>query len=130
MSCTADIEVEHKENVIAVPIQAVTTRDEDTAKVEEKAPESEQQVINLKLEEKGIKKIKPKEIVFVNENGFAKKRFVKTGISDDAYIEIIEGINEGKKVIKGGFKAISKELEDNSKIKVENTKKKEPKEEK
>ncbi len=130
MSCTADIEVEHKENVIAVPIQAVTTRDEDTAKVEEKAPESEQQVINLKLEEKGIKKIKPKEIVFVNENGFAKKRFVKTGISDDAYIEIIEGINEGDEVIKGGFKAISKELEDNSKIKVENTKKKEPKEEK
>lgn len=130
MSCTADIEVEHKENVIAVPIQAVTTRDEDTAKVEGKTPEGEQEVINLKLEEKGIKKIKPKEIVFVNENGVAKKRVVKTGISDDAYIEIIEGLNEGEEVIKGSFKAISKELEDNTKIKVENTKKKEMKEEK
>ncbi len=130
MSCTADIEVEHKENVIAVPIQSVTTRDEDTTKIQQKAPEGEQEVINLKLEEKGLKKIKPKEIVFVNENGIAKKRYVTTGISDDSYIEIVEGINEGDEVIKGSFKAISKDLEDNSKIKVENNKKKEIKEDK
>ena len=81
-------------------------------------------VINTKTEEKQIKKQKPKEIIFIIDNGVAKKRIVKSGISDDSYIEIIEGANEGDEVVKGSFKAISKDLEDNMKVKVDNNKKK------
>lgn len=121
MSCTVDIEVNHKENVLAVPIQCVTTRDEDTLSFKDK-PEEEQGVINTRTEDKGIQKIKPKEIVFVVENDMAKKKAVKTGISDANYIEIIEGLNEGEDVVKGSFKAINKELEDNVKVKVDNNK--------
>jgi HlyD family secretion protein len=128
MSCTVDIEVNHKENVLAVPIQCVTTRDEDSLTFKDK-PEGEQGVINTKTEEKGIQKIKPKEIVFVVENEVAKKKAVKTGISDANYIEIIEGLNEGEDVVKGSFKAINKELDDNVKVKVENNKIKKPKQE-
>ncbi len=128
MSCTVDIEVNHKENILAVPIQCVTTRDEDTTSVKE-ITEGEQQVIDTKTQEKGIQKNKPKEIVFVIENNLAKKKVVKTGISDATYIEIIEGINEGEEVVKGSFKAINKELDDNAKVKVDNDKKMKPKQE-
>ncbi|MBN1634089.1 MAG: efflux RND transporter periplasmic adaptor subunit [Ignavibacteria bacterium] len=128
MSCTVDIEVKYKENVLAVPIQCVTTRDEDTTEIK-KIPEGEQQVIDTKTESRGIKKNKPKEIIFVVENGVAKKKVVKTGISDATYIEIIEGVNEGEEVVKGSFKAINKELDDNSKVKVNDEKTKKQKSE-
>ncbi len=45
---------------------------------------------------------------------------VKTGISDDTYMEIISGLSEGQMVISGPYKAISKELEDSSKVKITN----------
>ena len=50
---------------------------------------------------------------------------VKRGISDDAFYEIIEGLTEGEEVITGSFKAISKELEDEKPVVLED-KKKEP----
>jgi HlyD family secretion protein len=126
MSCTVDIEVDKKDNVISVPIQSVTTREEDTVKSfaggndKDKAPDN---LTNSK-ETKSLKKIKPKEVVFVIENGVAKKKEVKTGISNDTYIEITEGLNEGDEVVKGSFKAINKDLEDGVKIKIDNEKKK------
>lgn len=122
MSCTVDIEVEKKNNVLSVPIQSVTTREEMKDKAGEKDEENE----NLKRESetRQNKKIKPKEIVFIIDNNAAKKEEVKTGISDDSYIEITEGVQEGQEVVKGSFKAINKELEDGSKVKVDNEVKK------
>lgn len=127
MSCTVDIEVEKKENVIAVPIQSVTTREGDlqdkmTFKSGEK-DESMPENLSSQRDEKILKKIKPKEVVFIVENGVVHKREVKTGISSDNYIEVIEGLNEEAEVVKGSFKAINKELEENTKVKVNNEKK-------
>lgn len=126
MSCTVDIEVEKKDNVIAVPIQSVTTRDDDSTKMLKTSAENKDAPENLtsNKETKMLKKIKPKEVVFVIENGVSKKKEVKTGISNDTYIEITEGLDEGLEVVKGSFKAINKDLEENSKVKVDNEKKK------
>ncbi len=127
MSCTVDIEVQKKDNVIAVPIQSVTTREDDmqgqmTLKGDEK-DKSMPDNLSSQRDEKIMKKQKPKEIVFIVENGTSIKKEVKTGISNDAYIEVIEGIPEGVEVIKGSFKAINKDLENNMKVKVNNEKK-------
>ncbi len=126
MSCTVDIEVESKENVIAVPIQSVTTRDDDSVKMIKKESENKDTPENLtqNKETKMLKKMKPKEVVFIVENGVAKKKEVKSGISNDTYIEIIEGLSEGMEVVKGSFKAINKDLDDGSKVKVDNERKK------
>ena len=48
---------------------------------------------------------------------------VKTGISDDNYIEIKEGLEDSVEVVSGSYKAISRELEDGSKVKVEEKRK-------
>ncbi|MBK8380680.1 MAG: efflux RND transporter periplasmic adaptor subunit [Ignavibacteria bacterium] len=122
MSCTVDIEVEKKMNVLAVPIQSVTTREE--FKGNGISEEADNENLKRESEEKQSKKIKPKEVVFVIDNNSAKKTEVKTGISDDSYIEVTEGIKEDQEVVKGTFKAINKELEDGSKIKVDNEVKK------
>ena len=65
-------------------------------------------------------KMKPVEVVFVEEGNYAKKVEVKTGISDDTYIEIISGLVEDQMVISGPYKAISKELSDSTKVKISN----------
>ena len=127
MSCTVDIEVQRKDNVVAVPIQSVTTREDDmqgqmTLKGDDK-DKSMPDNLSSQRDDKIMKKQKPKEIVFVVENGTAVKKEVKTGISNDAYIEIIEGVPDGVEVIKGSFKAINKDLDNNMKVKVNNEKK-------
>ncbi|MCY7361680.1 MAG: efflux RND transporter periplasmic adaptor subunit [Ignavibacteria bacterium] len=127
MSCTVDIEVDKKNDVLSVPIQSVTTREEyiDNGMT----GDGENENLKRQSEEKQQKKIKPKEIVFIIENGAAKKEEVKTGISDDSYIEVAEGVKEDLEIVKGTFKAINKELEDGTKVKVDNEIKKKKKEE-
>jgi HlyD family secretion protein len=41
---------------------------------------------------------------------------VKRGISDDSYSEITDGVKEGDEVISGSYKAVSRELEDEKKV--------------
>jgi HlyD family secretion protein len=124
MSMTATIETETKKDVIAVPIQSVTTRSADKTKEkkEESSDESDAMAVNdTRIKQKTEK---PKEVVFVVNNGVAKTVEVKRGIADDSYVEIISGLEEGQEVVSGSYKAISRELEDGSKVKVENKKSK------
>lgn len=117
MSCTADIETETIQNVLSVPIQSVTTR-EGTQSVDnltEGQPEEFQQVKEIKKEK--IHKVN--EIVFLVENGKAKKVNVETGLSDDNYIAILSGLKGGEDVISGSYKAISSELNDGLQVRVE-----------
>jgi HlyD family secretion protein len=125
MSMTATIETETKNNVISVPVQSVTTRSANKDKDKPQQEESEDMAVNqTKAKPKGEK---PKEVVFINDNNVAKTFEVKRGISDDSYTEIISGLEEGKEVVSGSYKAISRELENGTKLKIENTKKKQDK---
>ena len=45
---------------------------------------------------------------------------VKTGISDDTYMVIEEGLDEDQMVVSGPYKAISKELDDSTKVRITN----------
>ncbi|HRB00486.1 MAG TPA: efflux RND transporter periplasmic adaptor subunit [Ignavibacteria bacterium] len=121
MSCTVDIEVEKKTDVLAVPIQSVTVREEKDFGMGE---DNENENLTRESENRQLKKERPDEIIFFVDNSIAKTEKVKTGISDDSYIEILEGVTDGQEVIKGSFKAISKELEDGKKVKVDNEMKK------
>ncbi|MGE5351715.1 MAG: efflux RND transporter periplasmic adaptor subunit [Acidobacteriota bacterium] len=115
MSCNADIETETKNNVLSVPIQSVTARGNKPPEGKKEGEESGPlQVKNDKIKDK-----KPKEVVFVIENNKAKMKEVKTGISDDNYIEILSGLSGNEKVVSGSYRAISRELAENSNVRVE-----------
>jgi HlyD family secretion protein len=134
MSVTAEIETRSRTNALAVPIQSVTTRlpkgvkkpDPKAAKPDEKPSTSDKPKSNKKEEEAN----KPIEVVFLHNGGQVKMTPVKRGISDDNYMEIVEGLDEGQEVVSGGYKAISRELEDGKKIKLGSEKGSKPAEKK
>ncbi len=105
MSVAAAIETRFRENVLAVPIQAVTTR------LPPEAPDNG--------DAKTSAPARPVEVVFVVENGVARAVPVKRGISDDAYVEIVDGLREGMRVVTGNYQAINRELEHGRSVKEE-----------
>lgn len=122
MSMTGDIETETRQNVLAVPIQSVTAR---APKVEMKEGSGDGQSGTFVTANtpKNRADNKPKEIVFLVDNGVAKAMPVKRGISDGSFIEIMNGVTEGQEVVSGSYKAINRELEDGSKVHIEEQKK-------
>jgi HlyD family secretion protein len=128
MSVTAEIETRSRTNALMVPIASVTTR---LPKVKGKNVKENELSVSARTNtvspgisqtnsarSDGKKELqKPIEVVFILEGDHVKMAPVKIGISDDAHWEVIEGLNEGQEVISGGYKAISRELEDGKKVK-------------
>lgn len=113
MSATVDIQTETALNVLTVPIQSVTTR-QDTTVTAEKGPAN-----TGDANDKTTKSTEAaKEYVFTVKDGVAKLQEVKTAIQDNMYIQITEGLSEGDEVISGPYRAISKTLKDQDKVKV------------
>ena len=108
MSCDSDIETETRYDVITIPIESVTARMNKPKEGERK-------------KEKPKKRKKPEEVVFLVDGSQVKQVNVKTGISDDTYIEVTEGLEEDEEVVRGPYRAISKELEDGSKVRLPTT---------
>jgi HlyD family secretion protein len=116
MSCNADIETETVHDVISVPIQSVTARSDFNTEQDKEGEDSDvKPATNNKREDKKVQ-----EIVFIVENNKAKKINVETGISDDNYLEIKSGLSGDEDVVSGTYRAISRELNDNSTVRVEN----------
>ena len=108
MTASVEIITERKNGVISVPIAAVTTRSNKPAG----APNEGQQNNDTSAEdEKKPKKEEViKEVVFVDVNGKAETKEVKTGISDFENIEILSGLKPGDVIISGPYIAVSKNL--------------------
>jgi HlyD family secretion protein len=115
MSATVDIQTESMNNVLTLPIQAVTSRADTSAAAIAKAEKAEESGENKDNEKKKIEVAQ--EYVFLYDKGAAKMVKVKTGIQDNTYIQIIEGVNEGQEVITAPYRAVSKKLKDGDKVK-------------
>jgi len=115
MSATVDIQTKSVTDVLTVPIQAVTTR-ADTSKALVKAePPKESSDDNNNTVKKKIEAVQ--EYVFLYDNGKAKMVKVKTGIQDNQYIQIIDGLKDGQEIITAPYRAVSKKLKDGDKVK-------------
>jgi HlyD family secretion protein len=120
MTASVDVLTSRKANVLSVPLAAVTTRgedDKDGDKDKDKEKKEQQNNPALKGNTTKPKKKEDKVVVFVNENGVAKMKEVKTGISDYDNIEILSGISDSTEVVTGPFLVISKRLKEDQKIK-------------
>ncbi|MGO8697857.1 MAG: efflux RND transporter periplasmic adaptor subunit [Limisphaerales bacterium] len=131
MSVTADIETRYRTNVLTIPIQSVTTRLPSTNNPA-KTNAAIASATNAAVLAAGTNTVrgtniagakpdeppKPIEVVFVVEGDHVKMVPVKRGISDDNYVEILEGLSETNEVVSGGYKAINRDLEDGKKVTV------------
>ncbi len=123
MSCNVEIETDVHTNVLAVPLQAVTIRADETKKEE---PSDGSGIRTEKVGEDKKRDERPPQVVFVIDAKKAKQTKVETGISDKGYIEVTSGLQEGAIVASGSYNTISKVLQDDMKVQIDSvsTKKK------
>jgi len=117
MSATVEIQTEVVKDVLSVPIQAVTTRADTSGRIKSAREKREDKKSNAGNDEV------TQEYVFVVEGGKAKLTAVKTGVQDNMYIQIKEGVKEGDEVIVAPYRAVSKELKNGDEVTVVDKKK-------
>lgn len=111
MSVTAEIETRYRTNVLTVPIASLTTRPPATSGTNQPVATNEVARADRKVRELP----KQQEVVFVVEDDKVRMALVESGISDDNYYEIVEGVKEGDEVVSGNYRAI-RDLQDGKKI--------------
>ena len=90
MSASVDIFTNSANDVLSIPIQSVTVREDDDKKIQ--------------------------EVVFVYEADTARMIPVSTGIQDDDYIEVLSGLDLGQEIVSGPYTAISKTIEEGTEL--------------
>jgi HlyD family secretion protein len=139
MSVTADIETRDRTNAITVPLASVTTRPPKPPGTEKSAKKdvaksgptnvvaSADPTNAVPSNKKSKDAPRLSEVVFLVEGNHVKMVPVKIGICDDNYWEITDGLAEGQEVVAGGYKAISRDLQDGKRIRKGAATDKEPK---
>lgn len=127
MNASADIQTKTHTNVLAVPINAVTTRDKkgdnpNANKEDKKGNDNnnDNSNDNNNNEATPVNMDDLEEVVYVlqPDKTTVKKVKVKTDIQDINNIEIVSGLKPGDMVITGPYNLVSKTLKDGDKVKV------------
>jgi len=90
MSCRAEVFTRGEQDLLALPIKAIRTEEDNDKELVE-------------------------NFVYIFQDGVAKKMKIKSGISDDSFQEIIEGLEMGASVITGPDK-ILRHLKDGDEV--------------
>ena len=123
MSCTGDITTDRRENVMVIPIQALTVRDvkvdengvynpptlEEARALPESSPASSDDDKDKKKELEGV-------FVIDKNNRAARFRDIKTGITGESEIEVLENLKEGEEIVTGSFQTL-RTLKDGAAVK-------------
>ncbi len=126
-TCTARITTATRENVTAVPIQAMAVRDVvfdasgNIVRPERADGDRAPAATPAELEEGQTRR--EVEGVFVIENGRAVFTPVTTGIAGDRYFEVVEGLSPGAQVVTGPFNSV-RDLQDGDAVRLEDAGKK------
>lgn len=137
MSATVDVEVEKHEETIYIPIQCVAMRtpeseEKDDGEGEGEAAESEGEAAEHEggHEHGGVsdddndQDKEMIEVVFVVDEGDTARMVpVKCGISSDTDIEILDGLEEGQRIISGPYRVLATKIQDGEAVREEKDKK-------
>jgi HlyD family secretion protein len=120
MNASADIKTRRVENVLAVPIAAVTARlkggDETMADKKKEQTEAKGMDQNAEADMTGTDL---EEVVFVTQpDGTVKKVVVTTGVQDINFIQILTGLKGDEEVVVAPFASLSKNLKNGGKVTV------------
>lgn len=124
MSCTGDITTDVKKNVLTIPIQALTVRDVEVDKDGKYNPPSlKKSGTSGDQSDSGNKKNQKKELegVFViDKNNIAHFRDIKTGITGESEIEVLDNLKEGEEIVSGSFQTL-RTIKDGAAVKIDKT---------
>jgi len=113
LSATVDIHTQ-KDTGLAVPIQAVTTREAPSNSGSDTTSKADTAVRTTS--NTADKKTNEYVFVYDDQSSTVKQVAVTTGIQDDLNIRILSGLNEGDEVVSRPFNAITQTLKDGSKV--------------
>jgi HlyD family secretion protein len=117
MNASADIQTKTHPNVLAVPINAVTTRDKNADKAATSSRDKKDD--NNSSASSSVNNDDIEEVVFVlQKDNTVKKVKVRTDVQDINNIEILAGLKAGDEVITGPYNLVSKTLKEGDKVKV------------
>ncbi len=107
MSSSVEIQTRKERNILSVPVNAVQKRD---------WPDS----VKNKHKEEGLENNDIRQVVFVldEKTQTVVMRDVKTGLQDNEYIQILDGLKEGEQVVTAPYGAVARLLKDKSKVHV------------
>ena len=128
MSCTGDMITETKQNVLVVPIQALTIRevpvDKDGRYHEPDLKKNDKSGSVARADsspkEKKVAKKELQGVFVINKERLARFRTVKTGITGDSEIEVLENLAEGEEVVSGSFQTL-RTIKDGALVKIDNS---------
>ena len=103
LSATARIVTDTRKDALAIPIIALTVRENTPV-----TPETRRDTAQ-------VGKKKDTEGVFVVTNGKATFRPVQVGIAGDEYFEVLSGVKQGEQIVAGPYQAI-RDLKDGSAV--------------
>ncbi|HET7251083.1 MAG TPA: efflux RND transporter periplasmic adaptor subunit [Gemmatimonadales bacterium] len=103
LSATARIVTDTRKDALAIPIIALTVRENTPV-----TPETRRDTAQ-------VGKKKDTEGVFVVTNGKATFRPVQVGIAGDEYFEVLSGVKQGEQIVGGPYQAI-RDLKDGSAV--------------
>ncbi len=105
MSSSVEIQTNRQDNILSVPVNAVTTRDwSDSVK-------------KRNTDAKTTAGIRQVVFIFDAKSQTVGIRDVKTGLQDNTYLEIKEGLKEDEQVVVAPYGAIARTLSDKTKVK-------------
>ncbi|MDY7228123.1 efflux RND transporter periplasmic adaptor subunit [Hyalangium rubrum] len=110
MSAEVRIAAETHNDALLVPIQAVTVRSEKSLP-DYKAP-VEGGGLTARRKTESLAKV----VFRVTEDNKTQVRRVRTGIASDTELEILEGVEDGWRVVEGPYRTLSKELENGAAV--------------
>jgi len=118
LSCTAKITTATRQNVLTIPIQALTVRQK--GELEPKTPAKTGAQAATKTDP-AVEKARKEELqgVFVVSGGKAMFRKVETGITGATDIEVLSGLKQDDEVITGTYQVI-RTIRNEAQVKVDN----------
>jgi len=107
MSASVEIQTNRQYNILSVPVNAVTTRDwPDSLKNKNK---------NESLDNNDIRQV---VFVYNPKSKLVYLRDVKTGLQDNQYIQVTDGLKDGEQVVIAPYGAIARTLKDKTLVTV------------
>ncbi len=106
MSAEVRVKADNRDSAVTVPVQAVTVRPEKM--LGDLAAPVEGAALKAPRSSEAFAKI----VFVVDADKHAHLRRVRTGISSDTDVEILEGLKEGEQVIEGPYRTLAKELKE------------------
>jgi HlyD family secretion protein len=112
LSCTARIVTDTRQNVLSIPIIALTVRDH------EQVPNENNPALDTMSRRRPGER--EEEGVFLVQSGTANFRPVTVGIAGDEYFEVLDGLHGGETIVAGTYQAI-RDLRDGARVRAADT---------